>query len=183
MGKTVYLLVGPRGSGKTTYGKKLMENHLELKSISRDQILIRLFGSVYTDPYSGAQWIAYRIMEKLLKYRLKEENITLLLDCWTGETRERKEILQMLKKFGADQVIALYFLTDVENVKQWFWEKPGIAKLNEIRNRKDGDNIAFFSEDTPEREHRIFHKFAKTIYSDGFNDVIEIYPQKKLISL
>lgn len=179
----VFLLVGQRGSGKSHYGKRLIEADPKLQVISRDEILIRRYGSVHTDPYSGAGYYAYEIMDRLLRRKLATQTrARLLLDCWTGDSRERKNLLKKLRYYGADRVVALYFITPLTIVENWFWSKPGIAKIGEIRTRQ-GEGLSFFSENAPRHDHELFHELAAKIDSDGFDEVVRINPQKELVVL
>ena len=69
----VYLLVGQRGAGKSYYANKLVQNDPDLILVSRDEILIRLFGSADTNPYSGAHCLAEDEMHQLLKSKLTKK--------------------------------------------------------------------------------------------------------------
>ncbi len=179
----VFLLVGQRGSGKSYYGKRLVENHPELTVVSRDEILVRRFGSVHTDPYSGAGYYAQEILYRLLRRKLgTQTNVKLLLDCWTRDSRERKNLLRKLRSYGANRVVALYFVTPLKTVETWFWQKPGIAKIRDMKNHQ-GERLSFFSDDAPRHDHELFHKLASKIDSDGFDKVMRIDPTKKLVVL
>jgi len=181
--KIVFLLIGQRGSGKSHYGRRLVEACPEIKAISRDEIIIRRFGSIHNDPYTGAVYYAYEIMDRLLRRKLTTQTeVKLLLDCWTGDSRERKSLLKKLRQYGANHVVALYFITPLEVVETWFWQKSGIAKIGEIRNRQ-GEGLSFFPEDAPRHDHELFHRLASKIDSDGFDKVIRIDPLKRLIEL
>lgn len=54
----------------------------ELNVISRDEIFVRLPGSVHTDSYSGAGHRVYGIMERLLRRKLATQ--TMQLDLLGG---------------------------------------------------------------------------------------------------
>ena len=180
---TVYLLVGQRGSGKSDYAKKIIENQPELSTISRDEILIRLFGSTDTNPYTGEQYFVKNIMDRLLRYKLSTQTeLRLILDAWTGNSKERKLIIDKLKSYGATRIIALYFITPLETVNLWFWKKPGIAKIEEMGIRQ-GKGLVFFSEDAPAHDYKLFHELASQIDSDGFDGIIRINPQKEIVTL
>ena len=45
--KTVILTVGPRGAGKSNFCNQIVQSHSEIVLVSRDAILIELFGSIY----------------------------------------------------------------------------------------------------------------------------------------
>ncbi len=180
---TVYLLVGQRGAGKSYYAHKLVQDNPELILVSRDEILIRLFGSVHGNSYTGDHHLAENEMHHLLRDKLaKQTGIKLILDTWTGESVERSTLTNNLRKYGATHVIALYFITPVEIVNLWFWKKPGIAKAKEWKTKKDR-GLIFFHEDAPSHDYKVFHSLASEIDSDGFDKVIRINPQEEIITL
>ncbi len=182
-GNTVYLLVGQQGAGKSHYAKKLIRNNPELVLISRDEILMRLFGSAYRNSYTGDHHHAESEMHHLLKDKLaKQDGVKLILDTWTGESLERNILINKLRKYGAKYVIALYFITPPEVVNLWFWKKPGIAKAKEYHTKKD-EGLIFFPEGAPIHDYKIFHLLASSIDSEGFDKVIRINPQEKIITL
>lgn len=181
--KCVYLLVGQRGSGKSFYAKRLFANQPELSFVSRDEILVRKFGSTGTDPYGGAQWYALEVMHRLLRSVLRTRPmVKIILDCWTEDGEGRASLVRKLQEYGATRVVALYFVTPCEVVNSWFWLKPGIAKMEEMRSR-NGENLVYFSADAPSRDYDVFHRLARQIDSDGFDEVIRIDPRTELIPL
>lgn len=180
---TVYLLVGQRGSGKSDYARRIIENQPEISIVSRDEILRRLCGSADTDPYTGAQYFVQKVMHRLLRLKLSTQTgFRLILDIWTGESRERKILVAKLRQYGATRIVALYFITSRETVNSWFWKKPGIAKMKDM-GRLQGKGFVFFSEDAPTRDYKVFHELASQIDSDGFDEVVRIDPQKELVAL
>lgn len=181
--KYVYLLVGQRGAGKSDYAKRLLANQPELSLISRDEILVRKFGSTDTDPYGGMQWYALEIMHRLLSFVLRTRpKVKIVLDCWTEDSKGRALLVQKLREYGATRVVALYFVTPREIVNSWFWLKPGIAKMEEMGTR-NGENLVYFLADTPLRDYDVFHRLARHINSDGFDQVIRIDPRTEPIIL
>lgn len=180
---TVYLLVGQRGSGKSHYAKQVIERQPEISAVSRDEILVRLFGSVHMSPYTGGQYFAQEIMYRLLRCKLSTQTgLKLILDTWTGYSEERRSLVKKLRQYGATRIVALYFVTSLKTVNIWFWEKPGIAKAEEMKARQ-GKGFVFFSKDAPSHDYEFFHENASQINSDGFDKVIRIDPKKELISL
>lgn len=179
----VYLLVGQRGSGKSYYSERLIKQQSGLSIVSRDKILIRLFGSIYTNFYTGGVYCAQEIMMRLLRRKLTlQTGLRLILDVWTGESRERKILVRKLRECGATRVVALYFLTPLEVVQVWFWQKPEVARIKEMNDSQRKGRV-FFSEDAPERDYLIFHKLASDIDSDGFDEVLKIDPREAPILL
>ncbi|TSC81496.1 MAG: hypothetical protein G01um101420_968 [Parcubacteria group bacterium Gr01-1014_20] len=181
--KCVYLLVGQRGSGKSSYAKRLLANQPELLLISRDEILVHKFGSTDTNPYGGAQWYVLEIMHRFLRFVLRTRPMAkIILDCWTEDSKDRASLVQKLREYGATRVTALYFVTSREVVNSWFWLKPGIAKMEEM-GKHDGENLVYFSADAPSRDYDTFHRLARHINSDGFDQVIRIDPRTEPIML
>ena len=181
--KCVYLLVGQRGAGKSCYAKRLLANQPELLLISRDEILVRKFGSTDTNPYGGAQWYALEVMHRLLRFVFRTRpRVRIVLDCWTENSKGRTSLVRKLREYGATQVVALYFVTPREVVNSWFWLKPGIAKMEEMGTR-GGENLVYFSADAPSRDYDAFHRLARHINSNGFDEVIRIDPRTEHIPL
>jgi predicted kinase len=172
----VYLLVGPRAAGKTTWASAALKEKPDLLLISRDAILVELFGSEHTDPYSGAgQYVMQTLFDRLREKLTEGTASTIVLDCWTGSSDERQPLVRKLRSYGAVKVIALLFTTPLACVEQWFWKKPGIGRLKDIRN-PGGYKLAFFGEDAPRNDFQLFHELITTIHDDGFDQVIQINP-------
>jgi hypothetical protein len=179
----VYLLVGQRGAGKSEYARKIVSQQPEVLIVSRDAILERMFGSINTDSYSGQLECCKEVMMRLLHRKLSTQtNLKLVLDCWTAGERSRRDLNQWLRTHSATKIVALYFVTPLEFVNEWFWKKPGIAKVREMKSRRN-EGLVFFLEDAPACDHEAFHKLASNITSDGFDEVIRINPLEPVITL
>lgn len=175
--KCVYLLVGQRGAGKSYYAGRLLTNQPELSLISRDDFLVRKFGSVHLSPYSSAPWYAQEVMKRLLRFVVRTRPMfKIVLDSWTEDSEERGQLIRELKGYGTIRVVALYFVTPREIVSSWFWRKPGVAKMSEMGKCR-GENLSYFPEDAPLRDYDVFHRLAQDIERDGFDQVIRIDPQ------
>lgn len=174
--KCVYLLVGQRGAGKSHYAKRLLEKQTDLTLISRDEILLRKFGTTDLSPYGGAHCYVNWLTLRLLRFVFRTSPVTkIIFDCWTGSSKERHILIERLRECGATRVVALYFITSLEYVNVWFWRKPGIAKSSEWKERKKED-LVYFSDHVPSCDYDVFHQLAKEIDSDGFDEVIRINP-------
>ncbi len=167
--------VGTRGAGKSSFCEKAIAFDPSIVKVSRDEILLEMFGSTYRDPYVGNHGPAYDKMWRAVKKHLKASESKMILDLWNGDSNDRHHIIRKLREFGADRVVAWYFITPVELVEEWFWRKPGIAKSGEMRNHQ-GKELVFYSKDAPRRDHELFHQLAANIYSDDFDGVIRINP-------
>lgn len=144
------------------------------------------FGTTSPDSYSGAHIFALVEGLKRLKEIIDAGSKTkTIYDHWTGTNGERWRLIRHLRDKGATRIVALYFLTPVEYVKQWFWQKPGIApfsQMREIQGRGE-KGFAFYPNDAPEQDHALFHEYAAGIDSDGFDQVIRVNPLDELVVL
>lgn len=120
--KRVILTVGPQGAGKSTYCEAVCRAHPEVVLISRDAILIELYGTVWLDSYSGGHLEGERIMWRRVRQQLKEPNLTLILDCWNGAA-DRPEMTATLRRFGADWIGVWQFMTPLETACEWFFAR------------------------------------------------------------
>lgn len=174
--REVILTVGPRASGKSEFCQKAIQIDPSITLVSRDELLIKLFGTTSLNPYAGDHYLAEAEMWKIVEKRLKfGSELKILLDAWNGSSRERLAITRMLRDLGADKIKAWYFVTQPECVNQWFWQKPGIAKMSEMRSHL-GKKYVFYDDDAPRRDYKLFHQLALEIDSDGFDEVTKIDP-------
>ncbi len=181
---TVYLLIGQRGAGKSHYAGRLKERQPELELISRDEILIRLFGTTSLCSYTGGHFHASNeVFQEIEKTFSDSNEKKVLLDFWTGFSNERWSLVQKLRQLGAERIIALYFMTPLPLVEKWFWSKPGIARMSEMRSKNGEKGVAFYSDTAPAHDFQLFHQEAQKIDRDGFDEVIRIDPQGELVLL
>lgn len=174
--KEVFLTVGPRAAGKSSFCRQAIERDPSLGFVSRDDILVGIFGKTMLDPYSGGHGYAEEVLWKTVERSLgTAPDVRLLLDMWNGSSRERRDILRRLRELEVERVVAWYFVTPVERVEEWFWNKPGIAKWSEMYTRK-GEGLAFYQDDAPRRDYELFHRLAAHIDEDGFDEVVRINP-------
>ncbi|HBV01585.1 MAG TPA: hypothetical protein DEF00_04355 [Candidatus Taylorbacteria bacterium] len=179
----IYLLVGPRASGKSHYIQRLSAEQPGISVVSRDEILIRHFGSTDTSPYDGSHRFVRDIMYRLLRRKLSTRTgMRLVLETWTGDSMDRYKVMSRLREYGATRIVALYLVTPVECVKKWFWLKPGIARIGEMSHRQ-GQNLTFYSEDAPAHDYALYHKLALGIDSEGFDQVVRVNPTGPLVIL
>ena len=174
--KEIVLTVGPQGSGKSTFCEKIVALDPDSVLISRDAVLIDLFGSVFLDSYSGGHIHAYEVMWEMVKRELQtSKKSRLILDVWNGTSQDRGGILQILRGLGAEKVVAWYFITPIEVVQEWFWKKPGVARTSDMKDRR-GEQVVYFSDSTPSRDYVLFSKFAKEIDKESFDRVVRVNP-------
>ena len=181
-GKTAYLLVGPRAAGKSTYCEKLAKIQKGLVIVSRDRIMIEQFGSDHSSGYGGEHAGAYEIMWGMVHRELaKTDDAVLVLDSWTGRSAERRMITEKLRAYGAGRIVALFFVTPLKYVNKWFWEKPGIARIGEMRVKRSEDGWVFYCDDAPARDYDLFYELAAGIESDGFDGIIYVNPLQEFL--
>lgn len=160
--KTVILTSGPRGAGKSTYSKKVKEDYLEVKYLSRDEIFIEAFGKTSFDRYTGDHLIARQIFEDKIKDALSEDDdFKIIIDCWNGFSSERKSLIKLFRELGADTIICWQFIVTTETCLKWFFKK---------------DDSVGYSESGIRSDHRLYYKTATDIEDDGFDAVYRINP-------
>jgi predicted kinase len=159
--KIVILSSGPRGAGKSTYLNLVKQRHPEILFLSRDEILIELFGATSLDPYTGGHWYAAKILEERLQQNLSATDFVLIYDCWNGYSSERKGLIRKFYEAGVDKVICWQFVTPLEVCESWFYKKP---------------DVGGYSKDACRRDYKMYYHLAQNIDEDGFDAVIQINP-------
>ena len=178
-GSTIFLLVGQRGAGKTTFAQKVVQVQPEISFINRDEICENLYNTTYFDPYWHSPKRPTQLIEKLLVERVSNEpECKIILEFWSPTSGNRKGLIQWLQKLGISRVVALYFITPLELVDVWFWEKEDVLK--DLKARQTGDNSSKTSQSD---DYHMFHFFAQDIDKEGFAEVIRVDPTKPLIIL
>lgn len=165
--KIVYLTSGPRGSGKTAFVDHVITRHPEAHIVSRDDILVELFGKTSLCTYSGGHHIAIQTMTERLETLLGvEKDVKILLDCWNGFSRERRRLIKVLRDLGADRVYCWHFTLPLETCIRWFMSK------------KDSNG---YSESGIKWDYNLFYNESSSIETDGFDVVIRIDPRQLLL--
>lgn len=159
----VILTSGPRGAGKSTYCRAVHVQDSEIKLVSRDDLLMRIYGKTSFSPYTESSWEIFEILYKEIKRffrerkRGKRKNSIVIFDCWNGWPSERKEISRRLRTFGVHKIVCWKFITPIDICEFWYKEREGDT---------------WFSG----RGYRLYHKTSKNIENDGFDIVYEINP-------
>jgi len=165
--KIVYLTSGPRGSGKTEFVKKVASLYPEIEVISRDAILVELFGSTSLNPYEGGHYIAIEVLhERISKFFSSSKRSKLILDYWNGFSGERVAMIEKLKGLGADCVVCWQFIISIDMCVRWFFTKPDSEGYSEMGIRGD---------------HELYYEMAEDIERDGFDKVCHIDPCQPII--
>ena len=166
--RTVILTVGPRGSGKSTFCKKVIQLDSNIMIVSRDEIIKEHIGTTEIGWYSDIRYVLDEMWEKVKALYFSNPNLTMILDTWNGSFYERSTIIEKLRILGVDIIIAWYFVTPRPNVTEWFWNKPEIIDSDFKETR--------YQRMLQRRQWKIFHKDGCRIDIDGFNAVITINP-------
>lgn len=170
---TAVLTIGPQHIGKSTFCKKVIDINPSIELVSRDQILIDLFGSPYLDSYTGGHFIATEKMWKVMDEKVQEKEL-IILDCWNGPDVERISIIKMLRERNVKTIGAWYFHTPREIFKKWRMDHilsqppKKDAKWEKIRQETGiATDLECFD---------FFYKYAKVDKSKGFDFVKKINP-------
>lgn len=161
--KITFLTSGPRGSGKSVYVKEEKVRHPETIIISRDELLISLFGKTSLSPYEdGHKYVSEILFQKVQEcLSMDILGLTMILDYWNGFSNERRVIIKKLRNLGADKVYCLQFITPLDTCIEWFMQKP---------------DSSGYSENSVLHDFQLYHKEAINIEEDGFDRVIQINP-------
>ncbi len=146
--KKVYLTIGPRGSGKTTFCKKIIKENPTIYFISRDEIFMEMFGTVYLDLGSPDRQIATNKMwEEVGQVLSGEEDLVLILDTWNESVESRINIISRLRLLGADQVVGLIFVVSEDQGVEWFFKKQSILKNPVFEERYRNKFTRFYEQE------------------------------------
>jgi hypothetical protein len=126
--RRVIITAGPMGTGKSTYCHQQLLQNPELFLISRDEILIELYGTVWLDPYTGGHEYGQKVMWDRVALALQPNNVFLILDTWNGSRREREKLTASLRELGADWIGAWYFITPAEIGLQWYIQRESVGR-------------------------------------------------------
>ncbi|MBT6734981.1 AAA family ATPase [Candidatus Woesearchaeota archaeon] len=160
--KRIILTSGPRGAGKSTYVRNFLEKNPRVKGISRDDLLIELFGKTSLNPYTGGHEYAYRIFFNRIKNSLNNaSDLDLIVDCWNGYPKGRKDMVEQFKDYGADRILCWKFITPLDVCLNWFFKK---------------EDSRSYSKSGIERDYELYHEKSKNISKENFDNVYLINP-------
>lgn len=132
--KQVVLTIGPQYAGKSTYCEKIASERSDVAIVSRDKILIGMFGTVWLDSYTGGHTAALEAVWREVAMHLRSADAKkkmLIVDAWNGPPDERATMVQKLRDLGAKNVVGWHFVTPLENCLAWSFEKDPIEIKNE----------------------------------------------------
>lgn len=171
MKKHAILTVGPQYAGKSSFCKGIVSAHPDVVYVSRDEILMDLFGTVWLSQYSGKHSVGLDKMWEIVAEHLKQESTTLILDTWNGFTHERADIVQKLRSLGVDRVDAWCFTTPQETCFDWSLKREPVG---EGRSEKWTQFRLESRRITCEANYQFFHSQPLGAYL--FDEIFEINP-------
>lgn len=180
--RRVILTAGPRGAGKTTFCKKVVEARPEIVLIERDAILIEMFGRTDLCPYTGGHQAASSRMMTLVKETLKRENITLILDTWNGYAEERRFITDKLFTFDVDRIDLWLFTTPRRVCVRQFISRSRIEQgVPQGKNLSDREKLMYKL--AAESSHRHYHLYHSQPFEldQGFTSIVRINPAEQTL--
>lgn len=170
--KRVILTIGPQYAGKSTFCENVLKKYPGTHCVSRDKILIRMFGTVWLNTYSGGHFAAWAALwEEVENYvqSLGDKPGTLILDAWNAHREEREGIVTKLRGMGATRVDGWYFKTLLATCTEWSLQRDPPRPL---KNPKWADIHKSLRIDEYSRCYRNFH--AQKIQSEKILDSIRV---------
>lgn len=165
--KEVYLMSGPRGSGKTTYANFLALGNPSSHLVNRDDICVELFGTTSLSPYTGGHKnVIDKMFDRLSGILSEESECTIILDCWNGYPSDRRYLVQRLQKIGADRVFCIQIYVSLKTcIKQCGLKKDMVG----------------YSESGIVNDYRLYYKQAENIENDGFDGVFGVVGEQMFL--
>ena len=129
--KRVILTVGPQCAGKSTFCEKVVAAFPEVVLVSRDKILMRMFGKVYLSSYSGGHFAAWDELWREMDGHLGELfGRTIILDAWNGPPEDRRSIGEKLRARSVTRVEAWHFVTPLQTYLDWSFTRNPVPIKN-----------------------------------------------------
>lgn len=146
--KTVVMTVGPQGAGKTTYCQNVVTANPGVKFLSVDLFFMERFGKIGFDPYTGEVNYAWNCFWEYVEQSLKQAecDATILLDCWNPTASARRAIRERLKTYGAQRIVAWYFVTPSEVCGRWFSQRTYQIQNHWTAAGRVRDALRFYEE-------------------------------------
>lgn len=166
--RTVVLTSGPRGAGKTTYANKVKENDSGVVILSRDNLLMRLYGATLIRK-KQAFYADHHVWDNIKETILKQKNSgdKIILDYWNEYPYERDFIISSLRKeCNIDCIICWKFVLPVDICVKFFLKKT---------------DRSFLGESWCKANYELYYEQTKEIEKEGFDLVQIINPLRKAI--
>lgn len=179
--KYAVLTVGPQGSGKSTFCEKVIAANPHVQLVSRDKILIEMFGTFRFDGYSGQYKEGWEELWKRVKTALRKDDALVIVDAWNDDALSRVKITHTLRRFGADLLAAWLFSVPQEVHTEWLFarwkqENPSPEKSSAFREMSDKARRDSF------RRHHQFFEESPVTDTEDFDFIRIINPQNPVPS-
>ncbi len=160
--KNIILTSGPRGAGKTTFSKQWIEEYPNTDYLSRDKLLIDLFGETSLNPYTTSPSQIHKLFMKQVEQKVQNKsNSNIIIDYWNGFPEERRFLIDEFRKYDIDKVICWKFITPKNVCLDWFMKKEDVE--------------GYFLEGIA-RDYDLYHEMSKNIHQENFDAVYLINP-------
>lgn len=170
----VIVPIGPQYAGKSTFCEKVAAAFSDTVIISRDKILIEMFGTVWLDTYSGGHYAGRKRLWKEVAEYMQQPKRVLILDTWNGQPEDRKVIVEKLRTLGATHVEGWHFVTPIKTCLEWSFERNPHVKKNKWSDIRLKIRIEEYSEICK-------HFRAMPIQKEGvFDSVRQINPLESI---
>lgn len=122
--KTVILVVGRRGAGKTTFTSLVKQHHPEIGVIHFDQYFRENFSDWDFDMYSGDSHIANEILSRHITDVLhSHKHRPLLFDSWLPTPSRRIAKIARMFSLGAERVICWHVIAPPDVCNRQFAQR------------------------------------------------------------
>lgn len=117
-------------------------------------------------------------MWEILTEQLKKKDIKIILDCWNGFARERREITAKLRELKTDRIEAWYFVTPEKTCIEWLLAK-GTIELSVKPDKNFGLTEAFqqMHIESLRHDYQLYHRQSVN-RRQGFDAIRKINPLK-----
>lgn len=179
--KTAILTVGPQGAGKTTFCEQAVTANPDIRYVSRDKVLLEMFGGAWLDPYTSAHLTGierfWEIVQQILRDSIGDTKV--ILDLWNEDCSDRFRITRKLRDWDVDVIKAWYFVTPLETSMRWFFKR----EYEPAKKPSKWDDLAdALHRNSYTRVFRQFHDNAEDVKCrDYFDSAVGINPLQLML--
>lgn len=132
--KTVYMLIGAPGCGKSTYRSKLFEKHPTAKIVSMDDLRLELYGSSYDDAFiASTKDKSFNAKVDKAYIEALRENDVLILDNTNTMTKMRRRWLAPARARDF-RITAVLFPVTLDEIKIRQSRRDKFVPLDVVEN-------------------------------------------------
>jgi len=126
--KTLIMLSAVPASGKSTWAKKYLDEHVDTYVVSSDEIRMEVCGGNYHD--QSKQALVWKLFDQRIhEYALKSENATVILDALNDTNEVRLKYLNATPEFN--KKILVLFPTSLEKSHKYNASRPEEVRVPE----------------------------------------------------